>query len=401
MSIKQGRAHDNRGPTGRFLMLFGAWILRRSSLKIRIALNLLLLAVIFRTANLYADWKGDWEQTVAAAKKEGRLNLYVGRYGQASLLEEFKKDYPEIKIAGVNGTGDQLATRIAAEARAGKTIADIYSGGPNSSHGSLYRGKILDSIKSAFILPEVVDESKWYGGKHVFTDSEDQFIFVYVALPGTRGLSYNSNLVNAKEFKSYWDLTNPKWKGKITSQRPTETGLSAHLQFYYYQPDLGPEFIKRALGAMDVTFGDRRAITDWLAAGKFAICHGCRQIEKASGQGLPVEDFETGDWKEGQPLSTGGGSISLIKGAPHPNAARVFVNWFLSRKGQTAMQRSNDLYGELPPSSRRIDIPKDMLPAENRLVEGRKYLDVARHEFTDMTPVLKLAKEIVKAQDQK
>ena len=370
-------------------------------MKTRIAINLLLAAIIFWTANLYADWKSDWEQIVTAAKKEGRLNLYVGRYGQAALLDEFKNDYPEIKIVSVNGTGDQLATRIAAEARAGKTIADIYSGGPNSSYSLLYRGKILDSIKSAFILPEVLDESKWYGGKHVFTDGEDQFIFVYIALPGVRGLSYNSNLVNAKEFKSYWDLTNPKWKGKTTSQRPTETGLSVNLQFYYYQPELGPEFIRRALGGMDVTFGDRRAITDWLGAGKFAICHGCRQIEKASGQGLPVEDFETGDWKEGQPLSTGGGSISLIKGAPHPNAARVFINWFLSRKGQTAMQRSNDLYGELPPNSRRIDIPKDVLPAENRLVEGRKYLDVARHEFTDMTPVLKLAKEIVKAQEQK
>jgi len=370
-------------------------------MKTRIALNLFLLPVIFWTVNLYADWKSDWEQTVAAAKKEGRLNLYVGRYGQAALLDEFKKDYPEIKIASVNGTGDQLATRIAAETRAGKTIADIYSGGPNSSYSLLYRGKILDSIKSAFILPEVLDKSKWYDGKHIFTDSGDQFIFVYIALPGVRGLSCNSNLVNAKEFKSYWDLTNPKWKGKITSQRPTETGLSVNLQFYYYQPDLGPEFIKRALGAMDVTFGDRRTITDWLAVGKFAICHGCRQIEKASGQGLPVEDFETGDWKEGQPLSTGGGSISLIKGDPHPNAARVFINWFLSRKGQTAMQKSNDLYSELPPSSRRIDIPKDMLSAENRLVEGRKYLDVARHEFTDMAPVLKLAKEIVKAQEQK
>ena len=48
-------------------------------MKIRIALNLLLLAVTLRPANLYADWKADWEQTVAAASKEGRLNLYVGR----------------------------------------------------------------------------------------------------------------------------------------------------------------------------------------------------------------------------------------------------------------------------------------------------------------------------------
>jgi iron(III) transport system substrate-binding protein len=368
----------------------------------RSSINLLLLfSLIFLPVELRADWSGDWKQIIAAAKKEGRLNLYVGRYGQTALLDEFKKDHPEIQVVSVNGTGDQLATRIAAEARAGKTIADIYSGGPNSSYSSLYRGKILDSIKSALILPEVLDESKWYGGKHIYTDSDDQFIFVYIAMPGVRGLSYNSNLVSPKEFKSYWDLANPKWKGKITSQRPTETGLSVNLQFYYYHPDLGPEFIKRTFGAMDVIFGDRRAITDWLAAGKFAICQGCRQIEKASGQGLPVEDFDTGDWKEGQPISTGGGSISLIKGAPHPNAARVFINWFLSRKGQTAMQKSNDLYGELPPNSRRIDIPKEMLPAENRLVEGRKYLDVARHEFTDMTPVLKLAKEIVRAQEQK
>ncbi len=363
----------------------------------------LLVSLFLSTiaTELQADWKGDWENVLEAAKKEGRLNLYVGRYGQGPLLDEFRKEHPEIKVVSVNGTGDQIATRIVAEVRAGRTIADIYSGGPNSNFNFLYRGKILDSIRSAFILPEVLDESKWYEGKHVFTDREGQFIFVYVALPGSRGLAFNSNLVNPKEFKSYWDLTQPKWKGKIVSQRPTETGLSVHLQFYYYNAELGPEFIRRLFGAMEPSFGDRRTITDWLAVGKFAICHGCRQIEKAQGQGLQVDDFDTGNWKEGQPLSTGGGSISLIKGGPHPNAARVFINWFLSRKGQTAMQKSNDLYGELPPNSRRMDIPKDMLPAENRLVEGRKYLDVARPEFNDMTPVLNLAKEIMRAREQK
>ena len=368
--------------------------------KKRIAIILSALFAAALNTNLRADWKSDWDKVVEAAKREGRLNLYVGRYGQEPLLEEFKKEYPEIKVVTVNGTGEQLATRILAEARGGKVIADLYSGGPNSNV-LLYRGKLLDSIKSAFLLPEVLDESKWYGGRHTFTDREGQFIFIYVALPGTRGLSFNSNLVNAKEFKSYWDLTQAKWKGKITSQRPTETGLSANLQFYYYNPELGPEFMKRLFGSMEVTFGDRRTITDWLAVGKFAICLGCRQIEKAGSQGLPVDDFDTGEWKEGEPLSTGGGSMGLLKGSPHPNAARVFINWFLSRKGQIAMQKFNDLYGELPPNSRRIDIPKDMLPPESRLIEGRKYLDVARPEYTDMTPVSKLAKEIMQAREQK
>src|SRR6476659_5634553 len=138
-------------------------------MKIRISIDLLiLLAVVCATTEVRADWKSDWEQTVAAARKEGRLSLYVGRYGQAALLDEFKKEYPAIQIVPIHGTSDKLATKIAAETRAGKTSADIYSGGPNSSYSLLYRGKILDSIKSAFILPEVLDESKWYGGKHIF-----------------------------------------------------------------------------------------------------------------------------------------------------------------------------------------------------------------------------------------
>jgi iron(III) transport system substrate-binding protein len=365
-------------------------------------INLGAVAAIFVIAQeVNADWKSDWEKVVAAAKKEGQLNLYVGRYGQATLLDEFRKEFPEIKITSVNGTGDQLVTRIAAEARAGKVIADLYSGGPNSNYNVLYRGKLLDSVKAAFVLPEILDESKWLGGKHIFTDRENQFVFVHVALPGSRGLAFNTAQVNPKEFKSYWDLTLPKWKGKITSQRVTETGLTAHLQFYYYNPELGPEFIKRAFGAMDITFGDRRTITDWLAAGKYAICHGCRQVEKAQSQGLPVDDFDTGDWKEGQQLSTGGGSIGLLKGGPNPNAAKLYINWFLSRRGQTALQRSNDLYGENPPNSRRNDIPKDMLPVESRLIDGRKYLDVSHPEFNDMKPVRQLANEIMRAREQK
>ena len=363
---------------------------------------LALFFMLTMTMDLNANWKADWDKVVSAAKKEGGLNLYVGRYGQAPLLEEFKKEYPEIKVVTVNGTGGQLATRIVAEARAEKVIGDLYSGGPFSSYTVLYRAKVLDSIKSGFILPEVTDESKWYGQKHAFTDREGQYIFIYVALPSTRSLSFNSSLVNPKEFNSYWDLTNLKWKGKIVSLRPTDAGLSSHMQFYYYNPDLGPEFIRRLFGTMDITFGDdRRTITDWLAAGKYSLCQGCRQIEKAGSQGLPVDDFDAGQWKEGEPLNTGGGSLSLMKGAPHPNAAKVFINWFLSRRGQVAMQKSNDLYGELPPNSRRMDIPKDMLPTENRLVEGRRYLDVSRPEFADMTPIFKLAKEIMQAREQK
>jgi iron(III) transport system substrate-binding protein len=354
-----------------------------------------LIFLSLSAAQVLADWKSEWARVVEAAKKEGRLNLYVNRYGQTALLDEFRKDYPEIRVVTVTGGGNQLVSRVMAEARAGKVFADLFSGGSGTGL-TLHGGKVLEPLKPAFILPEVLDESKWYGGRHAFTDPEGQHVYVYVVLPGLRGLGYNSKLLDPKEFHSYRDLLNSKWKGKIVSQKPAlGGGITAHLQFYYYHPELGPDFMRRFFGAKDITFGDQRTIDDWLAAGKFAICLGCREIDKAKSQGLPVDHFEMGDWKEGEPLSTGGGALGLMRGAPHPNAARVFINWFLSRKGQTALQMSNDLLGALPPYSRRIDIPKEMLPVETRLVPGRRYLDLTLPEFTDLAPIERLLKEIL------
>jgi ABC-type Fe3+ transport system substrate-binding protein len=342
-------------------------------------------------------WQQEWEKTLEAAKKEGRFNFYVGRYGTEAFLNEFRKEYPDIKVVTVNGTGNDLATRLLAEVRAGKVLADMFSGGANTNYNLLYKGKVLDSIKNALVLPEVVDESKWHDGQHSYGDPEGKHIFIYIANPASSSLYYNTTLASPSEFTSHWDLLNPKWQGKFVSQDPLGTGLGATMIFFYYSPELGPEFIKRLFGTMNITYGkDRRQITDWLVQGKFAICLGCRDAPRAKTQGLPVDEFDTGGWKEGESLSTGGGSFSLIKGAPHPNAAKVFINWFLSRKGQIALQRHKDLYGELPPNSRRIDIPKDDLPPESRLIKGRKYLDVSRPEWQDMTPIFKLVKEVKK-----
>ena len=323
-------------------------------------------------------WQAIWEKTVAAAKKEGKLNFYVGRYGSEPLLNEFRKEFPEIKLVTVNGAGNTLGTRIVAEIRAGAVIADLFSGGANTNYDILYQGKALDSIKSTLILPDVLDESKWYEGKHRYTDPEQRHIFVYIANPSSSGFYYNTNLVNPKEFKSYWDLVAPKWKGKYVSQEPSNTGLGASMQFFYYHPELGAEYIKRLFGDMQPTFGrDRRQITDWLAQGKYPLCVGCRDTARAKSQGLPVDELDNVDWKEGVQLTSGGGSMSLIKGAPNPNAAKVFVNWFLSRRGQMALQKHNDLYGEDPPNSRRIDIPKDVLVPVNRMIPGKRYFDVS------------------------
>src|SRR4029450_1370313 len=123
-------------------------------------------------AGVKPNWEVTWENTVAVAKKEGRLNFYVGRYGSEKLLNEFRKEFPEIKIVGPHGSGNSLGTRIVSEARAGQVLADLYSGGAVTNFEILYKGKTLDSLKSALLLPEVLDESKWYDGKHRYNDLE-------------------------------------------------------------------------------------------------------------------------------------------------------------------------------------------------------------------------------------
>jgi iron(III) transport system substrate-binding protein len=367
---------------------------------VRKGLRLVLIIVAFlplwgvSEGQVRSDWKPEWEKTLAAAKKEGQVSVYIYRYGR--LVDAFEKDYPDIKVVAVTGRGNQLSTRLMAERRAEKYIADIFSSGANSIFNTVHHaGKALDPIKPALILPEVTDQSKWWGGEHRYADPEGKYIFAYLANPSSSQLYFNSKLVNLKEFKSYSDLLHPKWKGKIVSLDPSDTGLGATMQFLYYHPDLGPEFIKKFFGGMEITFSKNfPQMTDWMANGKFAICMGCKDADKAKNQGLPVDSFDTSHWKEGGSFSTGGGALGLVNRAPHPNAAKVFINWLLSRKGQIALQKLGDV--DDPPNSRRIDISKDDVPEANRLVEGRKYFDVVRPEFADMAPIFQLAREIMK-----
>ena len=362
---------------------------------------LAIVSVFVSTATVHAaqaEKNRDWEQTLAAAKKEGQVNIYIYRY--EGLLQDFKREFPGINVMSVTGRGNELTNRIMTERRAGKFIVDVYSGGTNSLYNTLYKGKALDPIRPLLMLPEVTDLSKWFGNEHRYADPEGKFIFAFIGSASNAQLAYHTKMVDPKEFKSYWDVTNPKWKGKIVSLDPRDTGLGATMQFYYYSSEIGPEFMKKFFGGMDITYAKNfRQMTDWLAQGKFAICMGCKDSMRAKNQGLPVDDFDTNRWKEGSSFSAGGGSMGYMNQAPHPNAAKVFINWFLSRKGQIALQRLGDV--DDPANSRRIDIPKDDIPPDSRLQPGVKYFDVVKPEYGDMKPIFDLAKEIMAGVEKK
>ncbi|HEU4341392.1 MAG TPA: extracellular solute-binding protein [Candidatus Binatia bacterium] len=342
-----------------------------------------------------ADWQKEWGRTLEAAKKEGQVTVYISGY--EAVLPDFEKEFPDIKLVAVTGRGNQLGQRLLSERRAEKYIADVVSAGANPNYQQFYQAKALDPIKPALVLPEVTDQTKWYLKKHQYSDPEGQYVFNYVGSATYGAVNYNSKLVDPKEFKSYWDLLNPKWKGKIEARDIREAGPGAgNTRFFFYHPELGPSFVKLLFGEMDVTlFRDFRQGPDWLATGKFAICFFC-DVDVLKKQGLPVDTFGPRVFKEGGGLVQQFGTLALVNRAPHPNAAKVFINWLLSRRGQMALQKRTST-AESPADSLRVDIPKDDVPYLNRRLEGIKYIDTGKPEWIEMKPILDTVNEALKA----
>jgi len=340
-------------------------------------------------------WQVDWEKVLAAAKKEGQVAVYISGYEE--ILPEFQKEFPDIKVLPTTGRGSQVGQKLLAERRAEKYLADVINAGGVTTYQQLFPAKVFDPIKPALLLPEITDGSKWYEGKHHYSDPENQYIINYVGTATYGSISYNTKLANAKDFKSYWDLLAPKWKGKIISRDVRVPGPgSGNARLFYYLPDVGPSFIKKLYGEMDTTlFRDYRQGTDWLAVGKAAICFFC-EADVSKAQGLPVDTFGPGVFKEGAGLVTQFGTLGLVNRAPHPNAARVFINWLLSRRGQMTLQKIM-LPTENPVDSLRIDIPKDDVPVLQRRFDNVKYLDTSRPEWQDMKPILEVMNEALKA----
>jgi len=335
----------------------------------------------------------DWEKTLKAAEREGQVAVYTATRGGALRMDAFKKKYPKIKFVTVSITPAQVAQRVLAERRARKYLVDVVNTGANPNYQLFYPAKMLDPIKSALILPEVLDKSKWYRGQHFYIDEESKYVFVYYGNV-SRVASYNTKLVNPAEFKSYWDFLKPEWKGKIVARdirRPGSGGDA--MRFFYHNPDIGPKFIRRLFSEMDITLvRSGRQGLDWLARGKYTIGMFIGRVAEAKAQGLSVDEFDPHALKEGAPLGIGSGSLALMKNAPHPNAARVFINWFLSREGQIAVQeeQARDNSGA---DSMRIDVPKDVVLSVYRRREGAKYLFVGTPERTNMQPIYKVVKE--------
>ena len=341
----------------------------------------------------------DWDATVKRAEEEGQVTVYAtDSIGNAQVIwAAFQKRYPKIKFVGTTmGRGSDLFPKLFGERRAGKFLADVFLGAPSAIYLNLYKAKIIEPLPPMLIHPSVTDLSKWWQGKHHYIDPEGQYIFMYESALYGPPISLNTNMVNEKEIKSAWDLVQPKWKGKWEGLQIRPGQGSTALTYVYHHPRLGPKFIERVLRDMEPTmFRDFRQGTDWLAQGKYALCFLCRRIDRAAMQKLPVAELDPYQIEEQPGIGSGSGALVLLNQHPHPYAARVFINWFLSPEGQIAFLQANT--DELRVGSLREDLPPELVPPLARRRKDKEYIMINRPEWMDFKPIQNLLEEARKA----
>lgn len=345
---------------------------------------LLTSAVFFGSAAVYAQSPSnadEWAKLVEAARAEGKVEVILS--GQVpSLMRKampaFEKKYG-IKVNFQTGGGREHNERILAERRVGRYTVDVWMGGVQPPLGSLYPKKMLLPIDKMLLDPQVTNQSLWYQGRLHYADPEGRYILAWGASP-SHVVSFNTKLVNPNEIRSYWDLLNPKWKGKIVSWAPYAAGTTGTSIPMLLNPKVGEKWFRRWAKEMDVTIvQDARQGAEWVAIGRFSIgMFGLgTQARSLAKQSFPIKEYLPHPLAEGETLSSSAANIMALRDPPNPHAQKLFLNWALSREAHNLFIK----YGERIDSLRN-DVPNDSIAEQYRIHQDRKYFAT----FSRMSP---------------
>lgn len=328
-----------------------------------------------------AAWEIEWEKVLAAAKKEGKVVLYTSRGAdmREALYKVFTPKYG-IELDSMSGKGNELSQKIIAERRADLNIADVLTTGATDPILNLKPAGALDKMDKSLILPEVTNAKLWFKGELPWADKEHT-TFTFLAYESGE-IGINTNLVKPGEIKTLQDLLNPKWKGKIILNDPTLSGTGSKLVGVLAQTQ-GWDFWRQLVKQEPIVLRDQRLQVEWMAQGKYAILipPESEPYNAVIEAGAPLDRV----WLEGVIYVTGD-VLNLIKDAPHPNAAKVFINWLLSIEGQEIFSRVKSA------QSAREDISVEVSRGRK---PGLNYFDSNNEQFIlNQAESIRVSKEI-------
>ena len=322
-----------------------------------------------------ASGNAKWDELLAAGKKEGKVVIMGTPI--TPLSDAYTQQFP--KDTGIQLEYEQVPTgeagvRAPREIQSGKPTFDVIQSGAFPMDQLEPQG-MLQPIKPLLILPEVTDPTMWRGDKGIIWIDKGQQDIPRPTSSATPLLFVNSNLVPPGSIKTVKDLLDPKWKGKIVATDPRMVGPGQSEAAYMYDT-LGPQFVTslyKDQGVVLVKAEQQGA--EGLARGTYAMGIGIstQAVEAFRKEGLPLAAEMPPD---APGYVTGGFSpLAYPKGAQHPNAAAVFLNWELTKAGQTAYSNAT-----LEVSVRK-DVPTDKIPPYRIPKEGVNYLDTYAGDY--------------------
>jgi iron(III) transport system substrate-binding protein len=304
---------------------------------------------------------------VEAAKKEGELVYYTTMTLDQSkaVVDRFEKKYG-IKTTLFRTGGGPLLNKILTEARGGRFDWDIVVG-----RGEMVIPLMQRKLLASYHSPEskMIDEQ--------LVDKEGYWTAYYV---NSYVLGWHTKLVKREDVpKTYDALLDPKWKGGLISLDTEAYGLFEGLKGAWGKDKTLAYFKKLAAQEPVVKRGNTERV-QLAVAGEYSLIIAYNQtIQRMTSRGAPI------DWLPLEPAVTQVNPVMIGAKAPHPNAARLFNDFILSKEGQEMLR-----------AMQRIPVRKDVEPDPPRLFRGFKYVIENPEDYEDFNASVKQYLEIFK-----
>lgn len=335
----------------------------------------------------------DWTTVLAKAKQEGVVVVHGApgkRYAEA-LVAAFNTSYPDIKVQFSGASNRTDVPKLLRERKANIFAWDVWISGPSTAVGRLKPLGVFQPLQP-FLTKDTMDDKHWAGGFDAgWMDVEKKFFYSF---DGTtqNPIQVNWDFVKKGSITSIKDLLKPEFAGKIVWDDPRFNGSGNGSSQTIYE-NLGEDFLRAMYGQKIVFTTNRRQLAEWVVRGRYPIGIGLGENDLAvfqnQGLGKNVEPLPDSYYTI-QQQSSGFGALGVVDKAPHPNAAAVYVNWLLSKEGQTA-------WAGVPRNSRRVDVaPGDPSLAPRK---GIKYFNgQAEVHFKNRLRLMEIAKDTIKAE---
>ena len=284
------------------------------------------------------------------AKEEGKVVSYLAMNAAdaVTVQSSFEKKFPQIKVDLVRMGAPSLLQRILTESRGGKVLADVVLG-----FGFIHYELVQQKLLARYDSPE---------RNNYVTQFKDKDGYWTNVMPIVHTIAYNTKSLPAAELPArYTDLLQPRWQGRLGMNSNNLMFLAAMMTHFGKESGMG--FLQKLSDQAPQVRAGGSLLMTLVAAGEFPLGFSINEnnVENLKLKGAPVDWVRLADPLYGELVP-----IGIMSGAAHPNAARLFIDYVLSREGQELFKN----LGKIPARSDvtpKINIERDkvrMIPPE-------------------------------------